>query len=52
MDKAVHAAREAFACGAAWHKLEPKGRAELIDKLAELVKRDREILAVRATSFT
>lgn len=45
VDKAVHAARQAFACGSAWHKLEPKGRAALIDKLAELVKRDGEILA-------
>jgi acyl-CoA reductase-like NAD-dependent aldehyde dehydrogenase len=44
VERAVTAARAAFA-SAQWRALKPRGRARLLDRLAELVERDADVLA-------
>ncbi|XP_078097148.1 retinal dehydrogenase 2 isoform X1 [Mustelus asterias] len=45
VDKAVQAARLAFTAGSAWRRMDASERGRLIDKLADLVERDRPQLA-------
>uniref|UniRef100_A0A8C3S784 retinal dehydrogenase n=1 Tax=Chelydra serpentina TaxID=8475 RepID=A0A8C3S784_CHESE len=44
-DKAVRAARLAFSLGSVWRRMDASERGRLLDKLADLVERDRAILA-------
>ncbi|RXM95252.1 Retinal dehydrogenase 2 [Acipenser ruthenus] len=44
-DKAVQAARLAFTLGSVWRRMDASERGRLLDKLADLVERDRTILA-------
>ncbi|NXL88627.1 AL1A2 dehydrogenase, partial [Alectura lathami] len=44
-DKAVRAARLAFSLGSVWRRMDASERGQLLDKLADLVERDRTILA-------
>ncbi|KAM6119305.1 retinal dehydrogenase 2 isoform 1-T1 [Pterocles gutturalis] len=44
-DKAVRAARLAFSLGSVWRRMDASERGHLLDKLADLVERDRVILA-------
>ncbi|XP_010190192.1 PREDICTED: retinal dehydrogenase 2 [Mesitornis unicolor] len=44
-DKAVRAARLAFSLGSVWRRMDASERGHLLDKLADLVERDRAILA-------
>ncbi|XP_009977680.1 PREDICTED: retinal dehydrogenase 2 isoform X2 [Tauraco erythrolophus] len=44
-DKAVRAARLAFSLGSVWRRMDASERGYLLDKLADLVERDRAILA-------
>ncbi|XP_010570068.1 PREDICTED: retinal dehydrogenase 2 isoform X2 [Haliaeetus leucocephalus] len=44
-DKAVRAARLAFSLGSVWRRMDASERGQLLDKLADLVERDRAILA-------
>lgn len=46
MDKAVRAARLAFSLGSVWRRMDASERGRLLDKLADLVERERAILAV------
>lgn len=48
-DKAVRAARLAFSLGSVWRRMDASERGHLLDKLADLVERDRAILAVSST---
>lgn len=50
IDKAVKFARQAFQLGSPWRQMDASGRGRLLDKLANLVERDRQILAVRPFS--
>ncbi|XP_038048256.1 retinal dehydrogenase 2-like [Patiria miniata] len=43
-DKAVRAAQDAFKLGSAWRRMDATGRARLLNKLADLIERDREYL--------
>ncbi|XP_011361779.1 retinal dehydrogenase 2 [Pteropus vampyrus] len=45
IDKAVQAARLAFSLGSVWRRMDASERGRLLDKLADLVERDRAILA-------
>ncbi|XP_067873995.1 retinal dehydrogenase 2 [Heterodontus francisci] len=45
VDKAVQAARLAFSPGSVWRRMDASERGRLIDKLADLVERDRPQLA-------
>lgn len=45
VDKAVHAAQDAFKLGSAWRKLDASGRARYLNKLADLMERDIQYLA-------
>jgi len=45
-DKAVRAARLAFSLGSVWRRMDASERGHLLDKLADLVERDRAVLAV------
>ncbi|XP_060709256.1 retinal dehydrogenase 2 isoform X2 [Hemiscyllium ocellatum] len=45
VDKAVQAARIAFSPGSVWRRMDASERGRLIDKLADLVERDRAHLA-------
>ncbi|KAM6149778.1 retinal dehydrogenase 2 isoform 2-T2 [Erethizon dorsatum] len=45
IDKAVRAARLAFSLGSVWRRMDASERGRLLDKLADLVERDRAILA-------
>ncbi|XP_008544836.1 aldehyde dehydrogenase X, mitochondrial [Microplitis demolitor] len=45
VDKAVKAAKDAFARGSAWRNLQPTQRAALLNKLADLVIRDAAQIA-------
>ncbi|CAD7092576.1 unnamed protein product [Hermetia illucens] len=49
VDSAVLAARKAFHRNSAWRKLDPSGRSQLINKLADLIERDQEILSTIET---
>ena len=46
VDDAVKAARAAFKRGSRWRKLDASKRGQLINKLADLIKRDIKFLAV------
>ena len=46
VDRAVAAAREAFALGSEWRRMDASYRGVLLNKLAALIERDREYLAV------
>lgn len=46
IDKAVKAARKAFELGSTWRTMDASERGRLLNKLADLVERDRLILAV------
>lgn len=45
IDLAVKAAEKAFDRGSIWRKMDPSGRAALLNKLAALVDRDNDIIA-------
>ncbi|XP_047392082.1 retinal dehydrogenase 2 isoform X2 [Sciurus carolinensis] len=45
IDKAVQAARLAFSLGSVWRRMDASERGRLLDKLADLVERDRAFLA-------
>ena len=45
VDKAVKAAREAFRWNSTWRTMDASDRGRLINKLADLIERDREYLA-------
>lgn len=46
VDKAVKAARKAFQIGSPWRTMDASERGRLIYKLADLIERDRLLLAV------
>ena len=46
MDKAVKAARQAFQIGSPWRTMDASERGRLLNNLAELMERDRLLLAV------
>ncbi len=50
VDKAVAAARKAFQLGSEWRRMDASARGLLVNKLADLVERDRVYLAVRFNS--
>ncbi|XP_075063767.1 retinaldehyde dehydrogenase 3 [Mixophyes fleayi] len=52
VDKAVEAARAAFQRGSPWRRLDASGRGKLLHKLADLLERDRDILATLETMDT
>lgn len=45
VDKAVKAAREAFQLGSPWRRMDASERGRIINKLADLIERDRLILS-------
>jgi acyl-CoA reductase-like NAD-dependent aldehyde dehydrogenase len=47
IENAVKAARKAFQIGSEWRTMDPSARGQMILKLAELMKRDSEYLAVK-----
>lgn len=49
VDEAVKAARKAFELGSTWRTMDASERGRLLNKLADLVERDRLILAVSMT---
>ena len=46
VDKAVKAAREAFKLGSPWRRMDASERGKLLNKLADLMERDVEYIAV------
>ncbi|XP_056134203.1 aldehyde dehydrogenase family 1 member A3 [Lampris incognitus] len=52
VDKAVQAARAAGRSGASWRKMDVSSRGRLLHKLADLVERDRALLATLETMDT
>lgn len=46
VDKAVEAAQAAFQRGSPWRRLDAPSRGRLLQQLADLVERDRAVLAV------
>lgn len=46
IDLAVKAAKKAFQIGSEWRSMDASARGGLINKLAQLIRRDREYLAV------
>ncbi|XP_063304893.1 retinaldehyde dehydrogenase 3 [Pelobates fuscus] len=52
VDKAVEAARAAFQKGSPWRTLDATGRGKLLHRLADLLERDRIILATLETMDT
>lgn len=46
VDKAVKAARQAFHIGSPWRTMDASERGRLLYKLADLIERDRLLLAV------
>lgn len=51
VDQAVIAARAAAQRGSPWRRMDACSRGKLLHKLADLVERDRLLLAVRAAFF-
>ncbi|KAJ2949627.1 hypothetical protein O0L34_g15551 [Tuta absoluta] len=45
VDRAVKAAKDAFKLGSPWRRMDPSERGRLINKLADLIERDRVYLA-------
>lgn len=52
MDKAVEAAKAAGERGSPWRRMEVSGRGRLLHKLADLIERDRVLLATLETMDT
>ena len=52
IDKAVAAAKAAFAPGSAWRSTPPSHRSRLLHKVADLIERDTAYLAVSHTICT
>ncbi|XP_018415754.1 PREDICTED: aldehyde dehydrogenase family 1 member A3 isoform X1 [Nanorana parkeri] len=52
VDKAVEAAKSAFQKGSAWRRLDASGRGKLLNKLGDLLERNRVILATLETMDT
>lgn len=50
VDKAVEAARAALKQGSAWRRMEASSRGRLLNALADLLERERSLLAVSANS--
>lgn len=46
VDKAVKAARAAFQLGSPWRRMDASDRGRLLNRLADLIERDRTYLAV------
>jgi acyl-CoA reductase-like NAD-dependent aldehyde dehydrogenase len=46
VDKAVAAAREAFRFGSPWRTMDASKRGALLSKLADLIERDTQYIAV------
>ena len=46
IDRAVKSARKAFEIGSEWRSMDASVRGQLINKLAQLIRRDREYLGV------
>ena len=46
VDKAVKAARQAFQIGSPWRTMDASERGRLLNKLADLMERDRLLLTV------
>lgn len=46
VDKAVQAAQHAFQFGSPWRRMDASERGRLLNKLADLIERDRVYLAV------
>ena len=46
IDRAVKAARKAFEIGSEWRSMDASARGQLINKLSQLIRRDREYLGV------
>lgn len=46
VDKAVKAARAAFQLGSPWRRMDASERGRLLNRLADLIERDRTYLAV------
>lgn len=46
MDRAVKAARAAFQLGSPWRRMDASNRGRLLNRLADLIERDRTYLAV------
>lgn len=51
VDKAVKAARQAFQIGSPWRTMDASERGRLLNKLADLMERDRLLLAVSTNQF-
>lgn len=47
VNKAVAAAKDAFKLGSPWRRMDPSERGNLLNKLADLMERDRVYIAVR-----
>lgn len=47
VEKAVAAAKNAFKVGSQWRTMDASDRGRLLEKLASLIERDTEYLAVR-----
>lgn len=46
VDKAVKAAKTAFKLGSTWRRMDASDRGNLLNKLADLLERDRVYIAV------
>ena len=46
VDKAVAAARAAFKLGSPWRNMDASKRGQLLNKLADLIQRDADLLTV------
>lgn len=46
VDRAVAAAREAFRLGSPWRRMDGSERGRLLNRLADLIERDKQYLAV------
>ncbi len=51
VDKAVAAARKAFEVGSEWRKMDASARGQMIHRLAQLLRRDAEKIAVSSFTF-
>ncbi len=49
VDRAVAAATKAFALSSEWRQMDASDRGRLLFRLADLIERDRNYLAVRVT---
>jgi len=49
--KAVKAARDAFSLGSPWRRMDAAERGRLLNRLADLIERDAQYLAVSLTLF-